>query len=210
MDRRSFLRMFSAASAVSLVSGSGLTKMLNRGLDLPGWGLYLEEPIGWTRMTAPEMVALRGQQTWAEGSAYATEEIAQPTPVLAFSRYPEPTPRMNPTILVFADRLPAEQAFEPLPAIRYFESDYSENVHGYRLLAEPTMAAFGNVVAARSKATFLIEESNGFAEQVARRSAIAVHRDLGFLVMMTDSLQGNEKAEAEFTDFERSLRFYET
>jgi hypothetical protein len=210
MDRRDSLSLLTAASAISLIGLSGLTRKPNRGVDLPEWGLYLEQPEGWSQMSAIEMVALQRQQTYVEGSDYATEQITQPTLVLAFTCYPEPTPEMNPSILVFADHLPTEFKFDPLPAIRAWEIDYAKNVRHRCLLGEPSIGTFDNVEAARSKATFMIEEVSGFAKQVVRRSAALVHHGLGLIVMMTCSLSGHEKAESEFSEFERSIRFYET
>ncbi len=207
MDRRNFLKLFAASSAVAIFDHATYGIDKTNGWVFAEQGIKFTAPLGWEILNARDILGLKGTQVFEEVDDASEAESFTPTPVVAFTKYREPTPKANPSILVFIDKAPEWIATHTVETLSLFEDDYSRLVKNHKFHTHAQTASIGNIIGARSEVSFLFEEVNGNDCLIRRESNIMCKGNYVFMMILTDAPEHLEQAQTEFNTFKKSIEF---
>jgi hypothetical protein len=126
-------------------------------------------------------------------------------PLVFYSRYKEPYPRMNPSVGVFVDKWSPWMG-NSLPVFTLaFCQHYASTVSEPEIELAPHEIAISGQEWQKSVLSFCFLGCSGFRHRVRMRSYIAFLRDHLIALHLTDSAAGPETAAGEFFEVERSI-----
>ena len=191
MDRRRFLKLFSAAS-VSLLAGTpGMMDLKDDWVLSKVLNLKFRVPSGWTYFSFERMLEFRENfEDLPEGDPF--------TPFCGFGKYDEPTPRMNPNIGVYLDQREPWMGEDVVPFAQdsvMFESDDRPTSE---VKEQGTSLMVDGHRWARTRVAFDLLELNGFSERVETTTLVSFIDRYVVLLAFTDSESGDEQARDVF------------
>lgn len=202
MQRRDFLRLFSASALAAIAPLDQLVGYRDERFVSPALGLSLRPPRGWHWPDVGEVVRALGQQSFAEDGLHNEA----PAPLAAFYTYPEPHPSINPGIWIYADRVEPWMGSPLDLAANYLEST-SAIAFEPMTVQPPTPAMLGGRPAASVVLqSRLVIQSEGFEHHVTNRSTIVYHAGHVIWLLCEESRDGPERAQGEFDRVLRSVR----
>lgn len=205
MDRRQFLGLFSSAALASIAPIDRLVAVNRNRFESQAFRLSFDIPDRWIYWTAEEIIRNRDALVYVE-DARSVYEFSS-TPFVAFSRYREPHPDLNPGFCVYGDRVAPWMGKDILTfgreTIEYFSTVVKNSV-----LSRPTQrVVFGGYEAARGSVIYDLVCNNGFQHRVVDELVVMFHMDYLLMFQFEQSLNGPERAANEFRKVEASLSF---
>lgn len=206
MDRRQFLKLFSAASLSAIAPPHLLASFEDRRFVSPVLGFSFDIPPGWSQPKIEEIKQNLGKQTFIE--EYRGEDAYKPTPLVAVYRHKEPFVGMNPGIWIYADK------YEPWMASTHdFAQSYVDYfttiVEDGTIVAPPSSITLGGIEGTQSTISYHgIVEADNFSCYVLDQTRFVIHRGNIIAFLFEQSLDGSARADAEFAAVDGSIRFY--
>jgi hypothetical protein len=193
-NRREFLKLFTAASVLSIAPASLLAQVERSRFTSPAFGVRFSIPSGWHAMTASQILAERAKVTSSVPDGYDQDEL----PIATFTRDPEPCFHMNPGFVIYGDRLEDWSRVGPFRlAGDYVEFALPDLKEGR--LDEPVREdALGAHPCASFTCSYQYELSNGFRHRLRTRTDILLTSQHLLLFNFTD---------AEDVDATRAYRY---
>ncbi len=206
MKRRSFLKLFSYSSVAGLAAHTGIYRSLASSRYYQHFGLSLPVPESWVSYSLENIIALQGRQQYR--SLPDDDEYDETIyPLLVFSKYREPTEKMNPSIVIFGCELP--EWHDEISLVEFaasLEDDYSRLVENH-FVVEPTLCeSLGGRESAKTVTSYLHRGTDGTSHQVQRTSYLLKSDKFVFLIFLTHSSGDSERADDVFRKFVREFR----
>lgn len=99
IDRRQFLRLFSAAFVIQAIGDKTFCNPSSSQFESSGLGLRFTVPKGWFFMDGITALKILDKQVLERPNPASIPA----TPLAFYSRYKEPCPQMNPSVGIFVD-----------------------------------------------------------------------------------------------------------
>ena len=203
IDRRKFLRLFSAAALASIAPIEQLVAFERSRFRSDALKFSFEIPAGWHRPTLEEVRQNLQKQTFTDDERIS--EVSA-TPLVAIYRHKEPHLGMNAGMWVYADKYEAWMG-PPCELASNYIHHMSSIVEDARTQT-PTEILVGGLQGAKTTLAYrLIVEADNFEHEVVDSSRLVYHRGHIIWFLFEQSLNGPERAEAEFDLIERSISF---
>jgi hypothetical protein len=205
LDRRNFLGLFSAAALAAIAPIGRLVNVDHKRFTSPVFGFSFDIPDGWFHLGVEEIIKNRDRLIYVE--EHRTAEELSPTPMIAFSRYKEPHPDLNPGVCIYGDRRAdwmGDDLVEFADSITHYFSTIVKS-------SEITRSAIPLVVSCcesvKTTINYDLRCADGFCHRVTDDFLLAFHRDYLIFLQFEQSQAGPERAECEFRLIEETLRF---
>jgi hypothetical protein len=199
MNRRRFLGLFSATTAATLARVPGMMTHQDSWVISEVLGVRFKVPRAWDLLSSERLLQVGSEQV-------LFDDGISPTPFCGYTKYPEPTPRMNPSIGVFLDRHEewmGENSEEFAVENAAFYATQVENAvietPGDRVLIDGHQWT-------RTKIAFDFNGQGGFFERVRMLTMTTFTEEHVLLLNLTDSFSGVEKAQEEFLALQSSIQ----
>lgn len=207
MDRRSFLKLFSATSLASLGTTGHLIAIEGQRFTSPLLGLEFSSPYGWHSHTTDEIQAQPENIIGTRDDDFCDEDYFTPTPIVSFCKFKEPVPQFNPGIYLYADQYESWMD-GPIQVLDLIVESIEEFGVGFRLinsvhLVELNKKEFAKVTLAQT----LVLPSVDFRHDVINKFYMTEHN--GFLIWFAfeESQKTGESMSITFNSTINSITF---
>jgi hypothetical protein len=205
IDRRQFLGLFSAAALSSIAPFDRLVQHGRSRFSSPALSFSFDIPAGWNSMSVEEIIRNRDSLVYVEENR-ASDELS-PTPMIAFSRYREPCPNVNPGVCIYADRR-ADWMGDDVASLADSITEYfSSIVRNAQISRAIDTSKIHRCESAKSEIIYDLVCSNGFRYRVIDYFLLARHREHLIFLQFEQSLDQTERADKEFGEIERTMQF---
>lgn len=205
IDRRRFLKLFSAAALASLGPLDQLIAASPARFRSPLLGFAFDLPRGWVLSGVEECRANLAKQTYIDGGV-ESDSISL-SPLVSCSRHREPYPDMNPVVYVYADRYESWMGTTPLDLALAYSEFFPGIVENGSCLQQPKLTQWNGAVAATTTITYVGTTVDGFRHEVVDQTFFVFHRDHVLCFLFEDSLHGPDKATHELEVVRSTLLF---
>ena len=206
IDRRQFLRLFSAASLAAIAPIDQLVTVNRSKLSSPAFGFSFVVPAGWYCPTLEEIKQNLSKQTFVEGAQ--SEDEAQPTPLMSVYRHPEPYMGMNPAVVVYGDRY-SDWMLSPLDLANNYVDYFTTIVEDGHIVSRPRPTQFGGIDVLECAISYrAIVEEDDFECHVIDLVRVVHHRDKVMFFLFEQSFDHSARADRAFAMIDDSVAFY--
>jgi len=191
MKRREFLKRFSQASELAIVASATYSLPEKSKWAFNNGGFRIAKPDGYLVQTAGDVFTNH------------TEEGLL-TPVIQFSKYLEPTPRPNPSIVVFIDEIPVGNNDSSDSLLSTMIDSLAPQID--QTLGNPiSKDRIGGQLASVAETNYSFEDSYGSTFEILHSYILLRFKGYLYVVMMID-MPENERA--IFSDFVSNIEFH--
>lgn len=160
-------------------------------------GISLVRPAGWHVMTMPQVMSNRSEVRVPDAELQAGLQRAT-APLFVFSKYPEPFPRLNPTVQVVLRPRPASLPTSATALLRIATETLRKAFPDFAFVEPIRDTRVSGLPAAYMKATYTLRTSDQ-AHRVLSRTWLVPRGSFMFLIGMSGTTTGEDVSEAEFT-----------
>ena len=205
IDRRGFLKLFSAAFAMRALGSQAFCAPSISKFESASLGLRFSVPRAWHAMDGISALKIIDPQVFIRDDP---DDISA-TPLMVYSRddmrHEDPSPRMNPNVTVYVDAW-CDWMGDRLPV---FADACYENYASMVIEPEQEVRPEGIELSGhhweRSVLSFLLVGASGFEHRVRMQTYATFIRGYLVVVNQTGSASGHDTAANEFADFESSV-----
>jgi hypothetical protein len=165
--------------------------------ESPQTGFSMVPPPGWVRLAKADEAA--------GAAAVPPGRRSGPRALVAFARYPEPYPSLNPTIQITVGTAEAYDGGAPADGLARVVAAYVSRVQGFEAREAVAPATLGELPAARARVAYTVTGPSGAALQVASELWLVVAGRLCFLIALDGPPDGPDASEQAFRDAVASI-----
>jgi hypothetical protein len=167
-------------------------------------GISLVPPAGWHVVSMPQVMSNRAQVRLPDAELQAGFQRAT-APLFVFSKYPEPFPRLNPTVQVVLRPRPASLPTSAAALLRIATGTLEKAFPDFAIVEPIRDTQVSGLPAACLKATYTLTIGTQGKHRVLSRTCVVPRGSFMFLVGMSGAPSGEDLSEAEFAGALRSI-----
>jgi hypothetical protein len=172
-----------------MLAASGIAETMgeNAEVRLSSYNLKFVPPSGWCRYAASEIFNI--YPTDSENfrdDGETRDETTAPTPILGFTRVPEPVIPFNPQIFLYCDLVGQVSKQDLLDAARFCHDDFYKIARDPLTLLSPRYHRLNAFDSTEAQIRFRFEAPDGLVSQLTRHVEIFTHQGMVYLLMMTN------------------------
>jgi hypothetical protein len=162
-------------------------------------GVRFKVPRQWDFLSSERLLQVGSDQI-------LSDDGISPTPFCGYTKYPEPTPRMNPSIGVFLDRHNDWMGEDSSEFASENAAFYATQVENAKIEAAGDAILVDGHLWTRTEIAFDFHGQDDFFERVRMLTLTTFTEDHVLLLNLTDSYSGSENAQEEFRTLVSSIR----
>ena len=201
MQRPSFagLLVLAASAAIGLASGVDAQERVANETA----GISLVPPAGWHVISMSQVMSNRSKVRVPDAGLQAGLQRAT-APLFVFSKYPEPFPRLNPTVQVVLRPRPASLPASATALLRIATETLQKAFPDFAFVEPIRDTQVSGLPAAYMKAAYTLRTA-GEAHPVLSRTWLVPRGSFMFLIGMSGTRTGEDVSEVEFAAALRSI-----
>ena len=166
-------------------------------------GISLVPPAGWHVVSMQDVMRNRSTVRLPDQELQAGLQRAA-TPLFVFSKYPEPSTQLNPTVQVVLRPMPSSVT-SPTLLLRGATATLAKAFPDFTFIDPIRTTEVSGFPAAYMKATYTLLGASGRAHRVLARTWLVPRGSFMFLIGMSGAAQGEDVSDAEFSETLRSI-----
>ncbi len=166
-------------------------------------GISLVPPAGWHVVSMPQVMSNRSKVRLPDDALQAGLQRAT-APLFVFSKYPEPFPRLNPTVQVVLRPRPASLPTSATALLRIATDTLQKAFPDFAVVDPIRETQVSGLPAAYMKATYTLKTTSQ-GHRVLSRTWLVPRGSFMFLIGMSGAPSGKDQAESEFVSTVMSI-----